>query len=316
MGEHVCPVAGAELGPRARYLLGGVYLLLFTGALAALASLSLGWRPDFVELWDGRARLVAKLSVLLLAGGALAGGIPLGATLPVPRVVRPMLGWAAAMAGVLMIMAALELSPDSALPDVVSEFYRMAAIGAALGLVVGLLGGLVSLLGQPDALPTQSARHHLGVLALLLVLAGMAAFDLGRERPRDDGKSTAALRLTTANGWVEVGSYEAPLLGSKTGYLRACADERMNSVVLLPEEWPGLVTLLSKVRSPSSSARRVVGSINDGASNDPTDLTVSDGPNVQLVLSSPKGPTIVAVLNQAEAVRLRAAIDSLTDKLD
>jgi hypothetical protein len=155
----------------------------------------------------------------------------------------------------------------------------------------------------------------LGLLAIMVIVTGAGAFDLGRQRPRDDGRSTAALRLTTANGWVEVGSYEAPRIGATSGYLRASAEGRMNSVALLSDEWPDLVDLIRQVQPSSSSVRRVVGSLSDEAPGDPTILTVSDGPDVRLILSSPKGPTITAVLTPAQAMLLRTAIDTLTDKL-
>lgn len=311
MGADAVTVVDAELDASARILLGLAYLAVLVGAFTAFVALQMGWRLPYVTLWDGRARLVASFATMLLAFFGLAGGLQLAGPPQLPRAVRVVSGWAAGFTLPFLFNGALALSAQSTLAD---AFYALTWWGG-IGAAMGAASGLVTLLGKPEPVPRQGAwRRHLGLLACATIVAGAAAFELMRDRPRDDGRSTAALRLTTSAGWVEAGVQEAPLIGTKMGYVRVCEGGRLNIFVGLEDEWPALVRLLNQVRPTSSGVRRIIGDVDDDT-GDATTLTLSDGPDVRVALSSPKGPNVVATISTHQALRLREAVLAVDGQL-
>jgi hypothetical protein len=81
------------------------------------------------------------------------------------------------------------------------------------------------------------------------------------------------------------------------------------------DEWIKLIDLCNKAIKTQSSAWIVVGSMTETGTEDVSQLTVSAGPSVSLVISSPKIGTVSYTLERSDLPRFQQGLQKVKDYL-
>jgi hypothetical protein len=124
-------------------------------------------------------------------------------------------------------------------------------------------------------------------------------------------------KFTNGNTELAVATYTDPQADkshNKVGLL-GIASPTKNSFAFRLDEWIKLIDLCNKAIKTQSSAWIVVGSMTETGTEDVSQLTVSAGPSVSLVISSPKIGTVSYTLERSDLPRFQQGLQKVKDYL-
>ena len=102
----------------------------------------------------------------------------------------------------------------------------------------------------------------------------------------------------------------APTAKGKVGLLTIATPDA-NSFAFNPSEWKSLIALCDRATKMQSGDWTVVGTMTETGTSDVSHLTVSAGPGLNFVITSPKDGTVAHVLQKAEFSRFQKALARL-----
>lgn len=296
-----------EVPRQATIWLLATYGALAAGAFAYFVSLQLGWRPPRALPWDAAASMVQTSASGLAAWLACVG---VGTTLAEP-IRRKWLAEGVLFAGVLVggmiVLSTLNLGPQSTAPDVVRAVILSVAIGLGGAIGVALFDRATGLHRDEHSKAPIRTRQAL-LLGVLGLAIAVAVCELVTPRARNDGETVIVARFETVGAELEIAKHRVPLIGESTGVLRVFNGDRLNAVVLMADEWPALVKLVSSARMSPDSKWRVVGDLSDASPGHPTTLTLSVNDGLRFELASPGAAPVTYVVEAADVPRLRTAL--------
>ena len=107
---------------------------------------------------------------------------------------------------------------------------------------------------------------------------------------------------------VEASRSKVALLGIVTPSRQGIATPLRNSFSFRLEEWLSLIALWMKAVNAQSDSWKVVGSMAEMETSDVSHLTVSAGPGVKFVISSPRKGTVTYVLPKDDMAGFEKAL--------
>ena len=145
-----------------------------------------------------------------------------------------------------------------------------------------------------------------------LLFPALLLFSLipGTTSLRAEGKLAIVERFADRNTVLTVAHYTvagAPTGKGKVGLLTIATPDA-NSFAFNLAEWKSLIALCDRATKVQSSDWTVVGTMTETGTSDVSHLTVSAGPGVNFVVTSPKGSTVAHVLPEAEFSRFQKAL--------
>jgi hypothetical protein len=156
-----------------------------------------------------------------------------------------------------------------------------------------------------------SLRYLLFAALLLLSLVP------GTTSLRAEGKLAIVEKFADGNTELVVAHYTDPAAPAGKGRvgLLAIATPARNSFAFNLAEWKSLITLSDRAIETRSRDWTVVGTMTETGTSDVSHLTVSAGPGVNFVVTSPKGGAVAHVLPEAEFSRFQKALRDVQDYL-
>jgi hypothetical protein len=156
--------------------------------------------------------------------------------------------------------------------------------------------------------------RHLLFPALLVfsLVPGLGTSSLWAE-----GKLAVVERFADKNTVLAVAHYTvagAPTTKGKVGLLTIATPDA-NSFAFNLAEWNSLIALCDRATSLQSADWIVVGTMIETGTSDVSHLTVSSGPGLNFVITSPKGGPVAHVLPKAEFSRFQKALRDVQDYL-
>ena len=163
----------------------------------------------------------------------------------------------------------------------------------------------------PVTMPRMRHPLFLALLVFSLVLG------LGTSPLRAEGKLAIVERFADRNTVLTVAHYTnagAPTAKGKVGLLTIVTPDA-NSFAFNLTEWKSLIALCDRATKVQSRDWTVVGTMTETGTSDVSHLTVSSGPGVNFVITSPKDGTVAHVLPKAEFSRFQKALRDVEDYL-
>jgi hypothetical protein len=296
-----------------------IWLLVIYGTATAVAyayfvGLHLSWRPPRVGPWDVAAIIVQWVASASAAWFAVMG---VGITL-IEHIRRKWLadGVLAALGftGLMVLQFTLRLSAKSTFVDVVRAIGLGAASGLGMAVVIAIVVRFTASRRDVDLGFSFRTRQavFLGIVGLSFVVSGV---ELLTPRVRNDGETVVVARFEAETSWLQIEKRRPPILGDSAGVLRVCNGGKSNAVVLMNDEWPRLVELVSSAPLSSKPEWRRVGDLNDATPGNPTTLTLSAGVGLRFELASPGDAPVVYVVQTSDVPRLQAALAEVGSSL-
>ncbi len=134
---------------------------------------------------------------------------------------------------------------------------------------------------------------------------------------RAEGKLEIVETLTKGNTRLTVAHYTDPSAAkskSKVGLI-GIASPGSNSFAFNQAEWAQLIELCEKAIRTKSAGWTRVGAMTETETEDVSRLTVSAGPGISFVISSPKAGTVSYIVPEADLPRLRKGLRQVKDYL-
>jgi hypothetical protein len=160
---------------------------------------------------------------------------------------------------------------------------------------------------------TMSRIFSTSVLGTLLAIGLM----LSTSPLRAEGKLDTIEAFSSGKAEMIVATYYDPATGdaSKKVGLIAIGAPRRNSFAFDRDEWTRLIALCDKAIAVQAATWTSAGTMTETGTTDVSKLSVSAGPGVRFVISSPKGLTVTYVLQKADAPRFQKALRQVRDFL-
>lgn len=263
-----------------------LYTYALTCAAILMVCVQYGWRPPFAATWDSIARLVTILACAVVASVSAWG---LGSFVRLPQLpdrLRLVPAHAASAVVGGLCVAAARLSAASTL----SEAVVTVALGAAAGLVLGLLIGFASddSAGRDmqAAIEDQHWRLGWGIPIAMLLCVGFLLVPRAPINPELE----VIGRFERDGSSLEIGT--VTFLGERLAVIRIRNQGATNSLVLEKWEWKKTLELLAAGRQAQPGDWRVIGAVSDTVPTDRSRIRVSAGDGLRLALSSQHGPTV------------------------
>jgi len=134
---------------------------------------------------------------------------------------------------------------------------------------------------------------------------------------RAEGKLAVVERFADRNTVLAVAHYTiegAPTGKGKVGLLTIATPDT-NSFAFNLAEWKSLIELNDRAIKAQSRDWTVIGTMTETGTSDVSHLTVSAGPGVNFVITSPKGSAVAHVVPAAEFSRFQKALHDVQDYL-
>jgi hypothetical protein len=133
---------------------------------------------------------------------------------------------------------------------------------------------------------------------------------------RAEGKLDTLEKFSSGKTEMVIATYYDPDAagGQKVGLIGISAPKR-NSFAFEADEWEQLIALCSKAVGIQGTAWTAVGSMTETGTTDVSKITISAGPGVRFVISSPKGVTVTYVLPKSDAPRFQKGLVRVRDFL-
>lgn len=150
------------------------------------------------------------------------------------------------------------------------------------------------------------------IAALLIVSLTLLASPL-----RAQGKLEIVEKFTKGNAELSVAHFTDPSVEkskSKVGLIGIASPSR-NSFAFNKGEWTKLIELCQKAIAIKSAGWTQVGSMTETGTEDVSQLTLSAGPGVSFVISSPKAGTVSYIIQKADLPRLQKGLLQVRDYL-
>ena len=148
-----------------------------------------------------------------------------------------------------------------------------------------------------------------GTSALGAVLGLTLGFGLLVEPLHAEGKLDSIAAFKTGSSELTVATYTDPQANgtTKVGLLGIASPSR-NSFAFKLSEWLAMIGLWNKAKVVSSASWKPVGTMSEKDTTDVSQLTISAGPGVSFVITSPKAGTVTYALAKSDAGRFEQAI--------
>ncbi len=134
---------------------------------------------------------------------------------------------------------------------------------------------------------------------------------------RAEGKLEIVEKFAKGNTELSVAHFTDPSLEkskSKVGLIGIASPSR-NSFAFDQAEWAKLIELCDKAIRTKSTGWTQIGSMTETGTEDVSQLTVSGGPGISFVISSPKAGTVSYVIATGDVPRLKKGLVQVRDYL-
>ena len=148
-----------------------------------------------------------------------------------------------------------------------------------------------------------------------IVLVGLAL--LAPPARAADGKLVVIETFTKGNTELMVAHYTDPNVEpakSRVGLVGIASPNR-NSFAFNHAEWLKLIALCTKAAAVKSATWTQVGTMSETGTTDVSQLTLSAGPGLSFVISSPKEGTVSFIVPKADVPRLQNGMRQIRDYL-
>jgi hypothetical protein len=150
---------------------------------------------------------------------------------------------------------------------------------------------------------------------IAIVMAGLSL--VASPLSAAEGKLVTVEKFTKGNAELAVAHFTDPDVErskSRVGLIGIASPDR-NSFAFDPAEWQQLMALCTKAIGTKAAGWTVVGTMTESGTEDVSQLTVSAGPGLSLVIASPKSGTVTYVLDKGELARFQKGLRQVKDYL-
>ena len=257
--------------------LAAIYLALLFATAAGLVALEVGWRPEFIPVWDGRATICARLAAdALLFIAAVGSARALGPRFGQRRRVAVTLGYAWISCILFFVIGALQLDRSNTALENALIIAGACATGIAFGLIVGWLTSRTPADTKVE-IPLSAPTTHKVLLGSALAVLLALSVVLAQPRARDDGVYTYELALQHGASTLKVGTFEVSLSLGRFAVLRLGDSGGDRRVVMERGEWRRLIELCDEADKHSRDNVPATWQTSDTVPGDPTGVALRSG---------------------------------------